>query len=510
MFLKVIGLLSYLFFLSLTCHAQDCGTNQPRIDNKGTRIEVKNTTYRKLTPQFFGFNLELIEFENSLWNMKSRSVEPSVIQYLQRFPGAVFRYPGGTTGNHFDWKSATGPLSSRPAQRIVDWQPARDVQFGPVEYLEFVKQVGGTAWYVLNLYGSLQASQPTQHLANSAAELASFMSSQRSLGLPKIYRWELGNELDRGQVRWPASKYITVAKAISASVRSNYDSAEFVAMLQDWAHTGASTPGVNYNTTVARELSLDSTGFAAHLYYDGAPWGPPMPRLLRQFCTNFDDVRSGAPSATMWVTEHARTPLGTPDDPRWKKNWPQTGSLAAAISSADMMITLARSKNVNGAFIHALHGTNGPWPLFHKRSDGTIYPGPVYWAILLLRETLLDEVLNSNVSTTNQGANGVGYVTNAAVLADSGRTRFTVWLVNRSEVKSVTRFNIPQLAGKRVVAKFAHLSGDNPMDSNYDTPYKVFPVRGEVLVDVDPGGEFSLFVPAYSVYVAGLDISQNR
>lgn len=501
-------LLAILWLLAFACFAQECGTNGPTIETNGTRVIAGTATFRKLTPQFFGFNIELIEFENSLWNKLDRRVEPTVVQFLQRFPGAVYRYLG-SQGNHFDWKAATGPESFRGTQRIVDWWPARPVQFGPVEYLEFVKQVNGTAWYLLNLYGSLQTLQAPQDLANSAAELAGFLDGQRSKGMPRIYRWELGNELDRGSVRWPASRYSITAKTILDSVRRNYEAAEFVGMTQDWAHTGVAELGVNYNAMVAKELAPDTTEFASHLYYDGKPWGPPLPRVMRNFCNNFDSVKAGTPNASMWVTEHARTPLSTPDDPGWKKSLPQTGSLAAAISTADMVITLARTRNVRGAFIHALHGS-GPWPILHKRRDGTITPSAVYWAMLLLRETLLEDVLTSSTITTNKGSNGVGYDTNAAVLSDPGRSRFAVWLSNRSQSDTVVEVRIPSLAGRRIAIKLGTLAGKDPADGNFEEPFKVFPTRREAFIEVDATGMFPIAIPAYSVSAANIEMTLQR
>ncbi|MBD5803747.1 Intracellular exo-alpha-(1-_5)-L-arabinofuranosidase [Azoarcus sp. Aa7] len=492
---------------SVSCRADDC-SNEALLGDKGaTAVRVNSNSIRKLSPQFFGFNLEIVEFQNSLWNSREQRVEPSVIEYLRRLPGAVYRYPGGTVANNFDWKSATGPTSSRPVQKIVDWQVASVVQFGPAEYLNFVREVSGTAWYVVNLQGSVSSSIQLEALASSASQLAIFMSNLQSKGMPRVFRWELGNELDRGRYRWPALRYVAASKEIADALRSNYEDAEIVGMTQDWEHTGASVAGVDYNTAVARDLKDNVSEFAGHAYYDGAPWGPVVPRVVRQLCKNLDAIRRGAPNSVMWVTEHGRTPLGTPKDPGWKFNWPQTGDLSAAISVADMMISLSRMPNIRGAFVHSLHGTSGPWPMFHKHVSGTVSPSAVYWAIVLLREDLLEDVLQINVRTSNNASNGVGYDANIAVLSNLERSRFSVWMTNRSSEGSVAKIYIPPLAGKKIVLKVAHLTGSDPTDSNYVNPYKVFPVRNKIVVDVSRTGEFSLTVPPYSVYVAGFEIS---
>ena len=495
------------FFITVVCLANECGYEAPVGNKNETIVRVENTALRKLSPQFFGFNLEIIEFQSSLWNKKDQQVEPNIIEHLRRFPGAVYRYPGGTVANHFDWKAATGPLASRSAQKIMSWQPtANIIEFGPAEYLNFVSQVNGKAWYVLNMYGGLSGAEDPSALADSASQLVLFMNDLQSKGLPSIYRWELGNELDRGQYQWSASKYAMTSQEIVAAVRRSNMDAEMVGMTQDWEHTGASVSGVNYNTTVALDLKQYASEFAGHLYYDGAPWGPSIPRVIKQLCKNFESVKMGSSNGTLWVTEHGRTPLGTPDDPTWKTRWPQTGDLGAAISVSDMMISLARTSGINGAFVHSLHGTNGPWPMFHKNRDGMLNPSAVYWALVLLREVLLDDVLNVTIATTNHGV-GEGYDINAAVFSNSERSRFSLWIVNRSPKQTVATFYIPPLSGKRVIVKLAQLSGSESSASNYDTPFKVFPSRHEVLVDVDARGYFSLDIPAYSVYVSAIEVT---
>lgn len=490
--------------LAFVSQAENCAGASQSSGNSCFLVRAENTTFRKLSPQFFGFNLELVEFQNSLWNSLNQRVEPAVVEYLRRFPGAVYRYPGGTVANNFDWRAAIGPISGRLEQKIVGWQAARVVQFGPVEYLNFVKEVNGTAWYVVNLHGDIVSSRKLDSLIGSASPLAIFMGSQRSNGMPSIYRWELGNELDRGHYRWPASKYISISKEIAKVILKAYDGAKIVGMTQDWEHTGASIFGVNYNTAVASDLKGYVGEYAGHAYYDGKPWGPAVNRVVRQLRKNLEEVRSGAPNSVLWVTEHGRTPLGTPSDPTWKSNWPQTADLGAALSVADVMISLAKTKNIEGAFIHSLHGTAGPWPMFHKQIDGTLRPSAVFWALLLLREGLLEDVLKTELRVSDNGKNSAEVDSNSIILSDASRARFSIWMVNRKSNKMENGFEIPSLAGKRVVVKFALLTGSNTADSNYINPHKVFPLRGEISIDVGIAGKFQLEVPENSVYVANI------
>lgn len=465
-------------------------------------IRVDRVALRDITPQFFGFNLELVEFQNSLWDSKNKRVLPNVIGYLQRFPGAVYRYPGGTVSNHFDWKGAVGPISSRFPQKLVDWQAPKIVEFGLLEYLSFVRDVNGVAWYVSNLNGSFFSELNLDELSSSSAELATFMSEQRTKKLPDIFRWELGNELDRGRYRWPASKYSTVAKEISGAIRENYEGAKLVGMTQDWSHTGASVFGVNYNNTVAKHLENDINEFAGHAYYEGKPWGPSSKTVIHQIGKNLNEVNLGSPNFVFWVTEHGRAPVGTPSDPGWQSNWPQTADLGAALFVADMMISLARTEKVGGAFIHSLHGTSGPWPMFHKASNGTFQPSSVYWSMLLLREGLLEDVLKTNLV---EGNNIDDSLSNSIVLSNKRRSRYSIWAVNRSQSKLLNTYKIPLLAGKRVTLKYSYLTGSGPKDSNYIESYNIFPRRYQIVVDVGIAGDFVLDVPGNSVCVVTVE-----
>lgn len=499
-------------FFSTNAYSRNTGCDFKILVSDRTEIRVypQDTSIRKLSPQFFGFNLELLEFQDSLWNKQKGSVENEAIALLSRFPGATYRYPGGTVSNHFIWEQAVGPLAERAAQKTVSYQPEKVISFGPIEFLKFIQQVNGTAWYVLNMNGSISAEYSSKILAQSAAKLAQNLKSAEHSGLPQIYRWELGNELDRGKYRWPPEKYVTTATEVANAVRATNTGAEFVVMGQDWEHTGAGRLGTTYNAYTATALEDTADEYSFHLYYDGAPWGPPLPRVIKQLCKNTAATQLPIRPSNAWVTEFGKAPVGTPLDSYWKSNWPQTGGLSAAISAADLLITLARIDRVDGAFVHSLHATSGPWPIFHKRTDGVIYPSAVYWALVMLRETMLEDVLNSDITTLNSSDNGVGYDTNSIVMASPSRLNISIWTAQRGDVPARISTVIPQLAGKKVLVKFASLSSPETDANNYVSQYQVFPRRNESIIQVGHTGDFVYTVPAHSVTSLSLEVIPNK
>lgn len=477
--------------------------------NSVVQIDANAVALKRLSPQFFGFNLELLEFQDSLWDKKNGRVETEAISLLRRFPGAIYRYPGGTISNHFNWQLAIGPLNSRLPQKTVDYQNAKVIEFGPIEFLNFVHQVDGTPWYVLNLQGAYEATDTPVNLAESAARLVEHLKKPDNKGLPKVYRWELGNELDRGRYRWAPDKYTAIAAEVAKGVSNAGSDAGFVVMGQDWEHTGARPLVGSFNAHTAKSLTATSNEYSFHLYYDGPPWGPPLPRVIRQLCKNIGDTQTPKRTSKIWVTEFGRTPNGIPTDSFWKNNWPQTSGLSAAISAADLMISLAPIKDLEGAFSHSLHATSGPWPIFHKRNDGVIYPSAVYWSLVILRETMLEDVLTSKITTSTESGNSAGYDTSSIVMASPNRQKFAVWTAQRGNSAAQASIAIPQLAGMKVLVKTRILASNDINDNNYSVQYKIFPKRSEFVVSIDSTGTFTYPIAANSITSLSLDIIQK-
>ena len=109
-----------------------------------------------------------------------------------------------------------------------------------------------------------------------------------------------------------------------------------------------------------------------------------------------------------WVTEHARWPEGQGE--AWNGNWHQSADLGAAIGVSDLIITTTQLPQVKGGDLHALHGTTGPWPMFHLPSgQSAYYPSVPMHAYALLRETLLPDVLATRVDSGNPSGYAGGY-----------------------------------------------------------------------------------------------------
>lgn len=458
------------------------------------RVAVTDRVVKQLPPQFFGFSLEWLGFQEDLWDNQTQKVNPAVISALQAFPGAVYRYPGGTVSNYFDWRASVGPQQTRPPRRAVDWKGPLTTQFGFNEYLDFLAAVGGQAWLVANLYGDFEGEGDGRALAASASQWAVAARQANA----KVLRWELGNELDRDRFRWPPEKYSARALEIARAVKTGDPAARFASLLEGFdAQKWISAK--SYNTQTSRALASLKPDQTLHLYYDGPPGGPPIPKELKQLCASAAAVKdgSGRPAA-IWVTEHARWPDGKATDPDWKQHWGKTSNLGGALSVADMTIALSQMPGVEGAFLHGIGGISGPWPLFHRTATG-LKPSAVYWALRVLREGMLDQVLETRTYSRNATDYAGGYDVRASLLTNATRSKFTLWAVNRSGEASKVRLVMPMLAGKTVNTRHASLSDTNLNANNLLDGQRVIPKATSTQLKFDARGETLVQLPAYSV-----------
>ena len=276
------------------------------------------------------------------------------------------------------------------------------------------------------------------------------------------------------------------------AVRKVDPKARFVAMMADF--DAQSDRGINasqYNTALAKGLKDSGiTEFAQHLYYDGEPDGPPVTNRIDHLCQSIADAEKGgvpAKDVGFWVTEHARWPEGQGE--AWNRNWRQSGDLGASIGLADLIITTTQLPQVKGTDLHALHGSTGPWPMFHQPEGASAYhPSVPLHAYALLRETLLPQVLETKTSSGNPSSYGGGYSARGTVMTNQDRSRYSVWAVNRDKAATEITLNMPALAGKTLKANLASISGGVTQINNYDRQIIDGPKRQSIQLSFDAQG----------------------
>lgn len=434
------ALISMMFALlglgvAMDTHAQ-CASmvRVQKSDEVLIRFDTKAAPVKHIDPSYFGFNVEWVGFQADLWNSETGNVHPDIAMWLKRMSGAIYRYPGGTVANHFQWRDAVG--KSRQPQKAVDWTGPIRMDFGIAEYFRFLQAVEGKAWLVANIYGEFGRERPIEHLAGEAAAFADAVGEQSASTKIPVVRWELGNELDRGANRWTAAKYAASASTIAVAIRKTAPDTRFVAIWPDYD----AFPGVSaseYARQVAGQLAPGITEFAQHLYFDGPPGGPPITNRLLHICSLIGVAEAQGKSAAVWVTEFARWPPGKADDPKWAAGFPLTANLSAAISTADFLIGTTQIKEVRGGMIHSLSSSKGPWPMFH-RHGAHFGPSAVFLSLMLLRQGLVGDVLPTAVASPYDSRSNNPLV-RAVVVASADKQTLWITLVNRSSSNTSTR-----------------------------------------------------------------------
>lgn len=482
--------------------ASECDKRISLAGNSVNRIEVSEGggKLRFLSPTFFGFNLEWLDFQQDLWDGEQNTVRKDVVEHLKAFPGAVYRYPGGTTSNHVNWKETIGPLGKRPLRKHADWLNPIRPAFGFDEYLNFIAKVDGQAWVVANIYGDYIAERDGEFLAHVAGEWATHAYRREDAGHPRVLRWELGNELDRGKTLWPPTKYAERASATARAISLQNQGAKFVAMMQDWpAQRSQGISVSNYNRVVMRGVASVTKEFAHHLYYEELTWDSVQKRI-GLICQSIQDANvSGISNPIFWVTEHARGLPGDAGSPEWKRTWPKTANLEAGLIAAEAYIIGTQLPELQGLFLHSLGTSHGPWPLFNATRQGSVHPSAVYWSLFVLRSSMLSTVVPTLMHSRNDGRTLGGNDVRGVVLTDDTKSRYSVWTVNRSQNFSELQIKIPELSGRILSAAVVSLGDENKEANNYASPNRVMPKRSSSTMNFSVGGVATVVLPPYSV-----------
>jgi hypothetical protein len=461
-------------------------------------VEVGDPVRRQLPDTLFGFNIQHFNFQKDLWRKAESRADPKVVADLSIFEGAMYRYPGGLVANRFAWKLATGPAASRPSQRAVRAADSGPVLFGPQEYLEFVRQVGGMPFYVLNLVGwdqrALDNELPAPQINASNAELAAFIRDRLApRGVPRYY--QLGNELDRADFQWPHAKYIERAKGTMEAMRRVDPEARFVAFLRDfnWHYRNDPRAGtVSSYEDFIRDVMRDLPGisdFSFQFYYDDPGIDQPLkliPTRLKQFRRAIEIAKEAGhvEQPRVWVTEHARG-INLAAGNSMQRAY-LTSNLAAAISTGDFLIALAQIPEVQGA---ALHGLNaGPWQVFDATIEHRdLRPRPVYWGMRVLHAVDLPVVLPTRTASPNASGYAGGYDTRTVALTSERGDRIGLWAVNRASRPAELRLAFDAWKSRRVAVRHYYLGGQEGVDP--DNP------RIATTVELDPEPQAGAFSP---------------
>lgn len=491
-------------------------------------------------PLLLGFNVEWQSVQappgnnSNLWDGTLKQIRPALPAFLKTdFSGAVYRYPGGTPANYFDWEKSVGPLAGRSPILNPFAGTSHVVQFGLHEALNFAESVGGTVLPLMNLLSmngvkittSAQWTQlrqkqlgffeycnaPTNADWNGdgvfQGQLRANNGRAASWNLPL---WELGNELDP---HLDHATYLARCADLIAAMRAQQPDLDFLVHARTSAWQPAPTPlpkapfsvtstesWRDWHNALLDQLGGDILGLAYHPYYDGN--NITYTNSFTQHIWNDSQLSVGGAAAPgVFLTEHARWPYDIDN----QATWPVTTSIRGAISVADMIIAQAQRPHIQMALNHDL-ASGGPWALFTPVDPGTgLYtygttfaPRPLAHALRIAHRSLENaQVLQTSITTPKPSdyeysVRATGYRHGAAGPAGA-------LLVNRALQGYPLTLTLPGwTAGSRIL----RLEGIGGAD-------EAAPWTSYVPVEVGSGGSGALKLPAQAV-VNALAVGENH
>lgn len=401
----------------------------------GSPVRVQITAAKVLraaVPQaMFGFHVPW--YDAQIGYLRKGEVRPEVVDWLKPFAGAVYRYPGAS--NTFDWRQAVGPVAQRrPIAELYAPQSQAVVTFGPDAFMRFLARVDGEPLWVLNLNGVQGRSYTTQELLHENLEFSRWIhaeSERQCVGARRCQRkaYELGNELDWAPLEWTASRYVERAAPLLRALRKAQPDARLVVMGQTapWDSKSQTRERTSFDRDVAGQLASLSDGVTLHPYYDGHSIS-----YIEEYVDRLSRVYKAInPAQQIHITEHGRWP-SQPLLGRWEDNWYQASGSAGGVSSADFVLAMLPRPGVASTMWHSM-GVQGPWQLikWDRRSD-TLYPSPAYWALRVLREAMLEDVVAVEPAQLRGGRYAGGYELRLVAMRGAAG-RLSLMGVNRSD-----------------------------------------------------------------------------
>lgn len=251
--------------------------NSRRIYPIGRILEVRcqvdaGSTAHRIDQNVYGTNLEWFNNGGAIVN-ENGAFNESLIGLAAEQGISIYRYPGGTLSDYFNWKDSIGSLKDR---KIVDHPTDTGkslLSFGTPEFAQFLAKTKGSGLITVNA-GTGTAEQ--------AAEWVSYANSQNNelrlkdgLSAPiNIRYWEIGNELylpgnpgDESKITVNPDVYASRFMEFSRAMRSVDPSIKILALGADRSHVGPWSEYQDWTKTVLRTAADEIDFIAVHNAY---------------------------------------------------------------------------------------------------------------------------------------------------------------------------------------------------------------------------------------------------
>lgn len=372
---------------------------------------------------FLGVHSLWWEYPNGLVDRKTLMPAPLVIDFFSKTRG-VNRFGGGA--NEVPWDTCVGPISKRASVNAAKWLGPTVCEFGLLDYFRLNSMSNSSAsWLIANIAGLDYKEWSDDDLKNSVNAAANF----RRINDPSALRyWELGNELERGAYKWPPKKISRKYNISAEEIRLADPQAKVIVPLIEYDAPGQ-PDRVEFNEAIISSLNFEPDGFSMHMYYDGSPGGPAIPRQTGVLVSTIKQIRTILGKRKgVWLTEHGRWPEGDTSSSDWKKNWHKTNDIDGVISTADFIIATSQIDGVDGLMLHAVKA--GPWNIFEVNNGRLIGITGTGELLKFMAPAFNGRRIETSTLSTNQSGYKGGYDVRASAFLDNGLIHLIV--VNRA------------------------------------------------------------------------------
>lgn len=311
--------------------------------------------------QFLGVHSFWWEYSGGLINPERTQPDPLVLNFFSKTRG-INRFGGGA--NEVPWNTCAGSVSERKPVIAAPWTGAITCRFGLKDYFKLMASSGvNGSWLIANISGINYSLWDQRDLKSNIAQ----GSLYRKENDPAVFKyWELGNELERGAYKWNPAKIAERSNIAAAEIRKWDPAAKIIVPLTEFDAPGQ-PKRIKFNSELISKLNFDVDGFAMHMYYDGYPGGPPIPRHLTVLDETIKQIQQiSGKRKGVWLSEHGRWPEGDVDDKDWKNNWHKTNDIDGVISTADFILAASQLDGIEGLMLHAVKA--GPWNIFNVQN----------------------------------------------------------------------------------------------------------------------------------------------
>jgi alpha-N-arabinofuranosidase len=409
------------------------GASTPAAAGKGKGVSAKvrvfaGDTIRTIPREIYGSNTGWTMSGNGVWVPGSHSLNEGVVELTRGARPSLLRFPGGTLGDHYDWRKGVGPRERRPRVVPMPGNTPEVPHFGTDEALEFARRVGARLLIVVN------AGTGTPEQAAAWVRHVNLVKAKQEPRY-RVEFWEIGNEVyhkpggDKGGMtlgpKAYARKFLRIARAmrkvdptikVGAVGLENYGRYRF-----------NSYPG--WNETVLRLAGREMDFFAQHNAY--APVGVPdslpfedgyrsllaAPAAIRQNLERVtQQIKDFAPRRKAPI-ELAVTEWGTLFHAFVQRRWTDhSKTLGAALFTASMLKLFVEHPRVRIAnqfkltdlvFMGLLGVARGTRP--NSKGSYVFRPTAPYYAFQLFTRHFGSELVRSSVTVPTFRSKDVGW-----------------------------------------------------------------------------------------------------